>query len=233
MFYFLFKRRIFFIRHIFQTLGTLQGQDTGSVSIKIRTTETSGIILYNSGQVRTFASYGHCALGQHNPKIETFTWHRPCTFSRVNAHRANIKWWWTLYGHCWVNVSQNPRQVILNILAESSSQCTALLFCEWIIHLSGVTAGKIVFLMNFSPAMNTKLSVSSQVSSAASEFALYWPGLNISCGYTTWLHTAHLVWKMIKHTRSNIYFGLSKNAFIQKTKFSIRFLSTFKFFELN
>ena len=207
-----------FLRHIFQTLGTLQGQDTGSVSIKIRTTETSGIILYNSGQVRTFASSGHCALGQHNPKIETFTWWlRPCTFGWVNAHRANIKWWWTLYGHCWVNVSQNPRQVILNILAESSSQCTALLFCEWIIHLSRVTAGKIVFLMNFSPAMNTKLSsVSSQVSSTASEFAIYWPGLNISCGYTTWLHTAHLVWKTIKHKKTRFILNYHGICFSEK-----------------
>ena len=37
----------------FQTLGTLQGEETGSVSVKIRTTETSGIILYNTGQVKT------------------------------------------------------------------------------------------------------------------------------------------------------------------------------------
>ena len=40
-------KKFFFL----QTLGTLQGEETGSVSVKIRTTETSGIILYNTGQV--------------------------------------------------------------------------------------------------------------------------------------------------------------------------------------
>ena len=103
----------------------------------------------------------------------------------------------------------------MNILAERSSQCTALVFCEWIIHLSRVTAGKIVFLMNFSPAMNTKLSVSQFLQNLNNHRPLlrscdlywpmralhfrvycvskYWPSLNILCGYRTWLHTAHWV----------------------------------------
>ena len=77
------------------------------------------------------------------------------------------------------------------------------------------TAGKIGFLMNFSPARNTKGSasqwpiraqcschvirtdqwdarntkLSAQCLGCCRVCCKYWPALNISCGYRTWLHT--------------------------------------------